>query len=118
MLLNPNGVPISKVQFNPPQTVEFKGGIYFRTLILNGGDIGGQHVHQFDHATMIVTGSARLWIGSEIEGDYKAGDIAEVKAGKIHVFEALEDNTRLTCIWPESIGEKLDEEFPATRSGG
>ena len=111
MLLNPDGVPIQLV-INPPQEIQFKGGLYFRTLVLQAGGVGGQHAHQWDHATMIVTGSARLWSGAKVLGDYKAGEIAEVKAGEIHVFEALEDNTKLMCIWPESIGEELNETFP------
>lgn len=83
-------------------TVEFIDvvcDIYFRSIILEKkGDKVDQHVHDHDHATYIGSGSARAWKNSILMGDYKAGSALPVMAGCYHEFEALEDNTRLTCV--------------------
>ncbi len=37
-------------------------GLYFRSVLLtHAGMTIPQHVHQYDHATLIASGSAELW---------------------------------------------------------
>lgn len=78
--------------------VEEKCGLYFRSILLNKGDSGEQHIHDHDHATYCGNGAASLFVDGDWKEDVRAGHAVEVKAGKKHRFLALEDNTRLTCV--------------------
>jgi quercetin dioxygenase-like cupin family protein len=79
--------------------VEEVAGIYFRSVLLPyPGDFAIQHVHDYDHATYIGSGSVSFWAGSKFQGYYRAGQALEVKAGIEHKFQAMERNTRLTCV--------------------
>lgn len=91
--------------FKPIERIQIKGGIYFRSVMLNKGEVVDQHTHDHDHATYIGSGKARLLIDGKPEGEYQAGDAVEIKGGVKHAFEVLEDRTILACVWPESIGE-------------
>lgn len=60
-----------------------------------------QHVHPFDHTSMLALGSVRVWTGEGVSGssmDYKAPIGIPIKAGIPHTFLTLEDNTILYCI--------------------
>lgn len=79
--------------------VEEVAGIYFRSVLLPLPHMTiPQHVHPYDHATLIGSGRAALWINGELEGEYSAGTAVFIGANKLHVFESLEADTRLTCI--------------------
>jgi quercetin dioxygenase-like cupin family protein len=73
-------------------------GLYLRSVLLFEGVKIPQHVHPYDHATLVASGSARLYVDGERVGDYYAGTAVEIKANHLHEFEALEDNTRLVCV--------------------
>ena len=85
-----------------PEIVEYieeVAGLYFRSILLP--DVGlrvPQHVHPYDHATYCGNGSARIYVEGKETGVIVAGQATEVKANLKHEFEALEPNTRLTCI--------------------
>lgn len=79
--------------------VEEVAGIYFRSVFLPfKGMTVPQHMHDHDHATFCGSGSARVYVNDQFHCDVKAGHAIEIKAGKRHLFEALEDDTRLTCV--------------------
>lgn len=84
------------------QAVEYVddvGGLYFRAICLKrAGMIVPQHSHEHDHVTLIANGEARVWVDGAWLGDFKAFRALEIKAGKKHVFMALEPNTRLACV--------------------
>ena len=80
-------------------------GLMFRSVLLGQGVIVPQHKHDHDHASYIASGSARLWIDGVWEGDYTGGDEIEIKAQHEHLFQALEPNTRIVCVWPENLDE-------------
>lgn len=74
-------------------------GIYFRSVLLpKAGTRIKQHTHDHDHATLVGSGAAALRIGGILVGNFKAGKAIPIMAGQHHEFEALEDNTRLTCV--------------------
>lgn len=74
-------------------------GFYFRSILLEkAGTPIPQHAHDHDHATLVCSGAARVWIDGEYHGDFGAGRAVEIKAGKLHVFQALEPQTRLCCV--------------------
>lgn len=91
------------------------GNIFVRPNTLNKGEITGGHTHNFDHATFVTHGSfhAKRWqrIVNEDgspkmdgwlltdERDLHAGDIVLIKAEMKHSFEALEDDSRYSCIF-------------------
>lgn len=83
------------------------GGIYFRSIVLQKGDKATQHVHDHDHATYIGSGSVRMWANGGDEGIFKAGRPVLVMAGVRHEFEALEPDTRLTCVHDAKSAESV-----------
>lgn len=85
-----------------PELVEFVDevcGLYFRSILIrNAGTRVPQHVHPYDHATYCGSGSAMMYVEGVPIRTVSAGEAVEVKANKQHAFEALEPNTRLTCV--------------------
>ena len=94
------------------EKIDIVGGIYFRSVRLQKDMKIPQHTHDHDHATYIGSGSAILYVDGVFKGKYNSGDAVEMRGGKKHEFLALEDNTLLACVWPESIAEELNEAFP------
>jgi quercetin dioxygenase-like cupin family protein len=83
----------------PVEFIEEVCGIYFRSILVEKeGMLVWQHVHDYDHATYIGSGAARLWVDGVWQADYQAGSAAGIKAGAKHVFQALKPNTRLACV--------------------
>lgn len=69
-----------------------------------------QHVHAFDHTTMITKGSVRVWVEDKLLGDFKEDAFIEIKAHKAHKFETLEDNTKICCVHNISKTGKVEIE--------
>lgn len=92
----------------PEQKIVIVGGIYFRSVLLSKDMLIPQHTHEHTHATYVGSGRAALYVNGMMQGEYRAGDAVEIVGGKLHEFYALEDNTLLVCVWPESI---VDETF-------
>lgn len=57
-----------------------------------------QHSHEYDHATLVTSGSVIVWAADENLGEFKAPAMVEIKANVKHAFKTLEDNTSLYCI--------------------
>lgn len=93
-----------------PEIVEFVqevAGIYFRSVLLKKKGMRiPQHVHSESHATYIGAGKVRLYVDYDLACDVEAGNAVEIQAGKRHWFEALEDNTRITCVWSLEAAER------------
>lgn len=90
--------------------VEEVDGIYFRSILLpKAGMRGEQHSHGVSHPTYCGSGRAALFVDGKHVCDVAAGHAVPVKAGSQHLFVALEDNTRLTCIFDAARAEKLKE---------
>lgn len=94
----------------PPEFIEVKAGIYFRSIVLDKYEVVGQHRHDAAHATLVGSGAARLWIDGVWSADIPAGHAVAIEANKDHVFQALEPDTRLSCIWREDVAMKLLKE--------
>jgi quercetin dioxygenase-like cupin family protein len=85
-------------------------GFYFRSvLIKRKGKRVPQHVHDYDHATLVCQGRAALYVGGAMAGIYEAGKAVPILAGQHHEFEALEDNTRLTCVHDVASAQSIKE---------
>jgi len=74
-------------------------GIYFRSVLLPVPHTRiPQHVHVHDHATLVASGRARVFVNGRCLGDFPAGHAVPVMAGQEHEFESLEADTRLVCV--------------------
>lgn len=94
----------------PVERIEEVCGIYFRSVLLElVNTVIPQHQHDHDHATFVASGKARAWADGQWIGDYEAGSAVEIKAGSLHVFQALEPNTRLVCVHDIASAESIKE---------
>lgn len=57
-----------------------------------------QHVHDYEHMTLLTNGSISAIIENEPAGIFVAPAVIHVDANRKHEFIALEDNTILWCI--------------------
>ena len=57
-----------------------------------------QHIHEYDHTTLIVTGSVRAWSDGKRLGDFGPSSSVFITAGAVHHFESLEDDTVFYCL--------------------
>ncbi|MBA0085014.1 MAG: hypothetical protein HRJ53_08460 [Acidobacteria bacterium Pan2503] len=48
-----------------------------------------QHVHKYNHATLLTLGMVRIWRDGELWGDFRAPHILEIQAGIAHRFVSL-----------------------------
>lgn len=80
------------------ESIDEVAGLYFRSIVISKGTKVPQHVHDYDHATLVGSGKAALYVGGVLSGIFEAGRAVPITAGQVHEFEALEDNTRLTCV--------------------
>jgi quercetin dioxygenase-like cupin family protein len=74
------------------------------------GDIEIGHKHQFDHLTLLASGSLKVNIEGQ-ESIFKAPHMIYIHKDKIHELTALEDNTVAYCIHAlrdQYTGEILD----------
>ena len=75
------------------------GGLYFRSITLpRAGTYIPQHVHDYDHATLVCSGLVRGWCNGELLGDKGKGEAFEILAHCQHEFVSLEPNTTLVCV--------------------
>jgi L-ascorbate metabolism protein UlaG (beta-lactamase superfamily) len=81
------------------------GNIFIRTAMqmADAGTVNPGHTHQFDHTSIVFTGSVRvnatLPDGRRIERDFQAPAHFLVKAEVEHEITALEDGTTLWCVY-------------------
>ena len=81
-------------------------GVFIKQMYLERrGNIVPQHVHEYDHHTMLATGAVRVWINKHDGKDYHAPCAIFVEAGKQHTFMALKNDTVLYCIHRLHDGE-------------
>lgn len=74
-------------------------GLYFRSVLLpQAGTYIPQHIHPYDHATYVGSGSVELRIDGLVAGRFQAGQAIFVGSGKLHEFLSLEPMTRLCCV--------------------
>lgn len=85
-------------------------GIHFRSILIRkAGTLVPQHEHDVSHPTLCGQGSASIYLGTAYWRDIKAGEAVPIKAGVVHSFMALEDDTRLTCVFDAERALKLKQ---------
>ena len=89
------------------------GNIFIRPSgILAAGKVMPRHVHNFDHTTIVFSGSIRIRADDEAEGCVlKAPAEFLVRAGVAHEITALEDGTVYWCVYShrDAQGEVMQE---------
>lgn len=86
------------------------GDFYFRSvLLIKAGVTIPQHTHDHEHATYVGSGKARYWVDGILKGDIEAGTAILIEAGKAHMFQSLEPNTRLTCVHDVTSAQLIKE---------
>jgi quercetin dioxygenase-like cupin family protein len=74
-------------------------GVFIKQMVIpDHGTIVPQHSHQWDHTSMVASGSVAVWKGREFLGIFEAPTGIFIKAGIKHTFQSLEDNTIIYCI--------------------
>lgn len=92
------------------ETIEFCGKFYFRgSPLLAKGDRIPQHSHDVSHPTLCGSGSAAFFVNDKPAGIVTAGHAVLIEAGANHHFIALEDGTRLFCIFDAEDALRLKE---------
>lgn len=61
------------------------------------GDLEHGHSHQFDHLTLLASGSLRVTVEGKTT-DFVAPHMIYIQKDKLHELVALEDNTLAYCI--------------------
>lgn len=90
--------------------IEEVEGIYFRSVFLPfKGMTIPQHRHDVAHPTLCGSGKARLYVDGRFCCDIEAGHAVPIKAGVDHLFEALEDDTRLTCVFDAARANEIKD---------
>ena len=67
-----------------------------------------QHVHKYDHTSMVARGCVALYKNGVYEGIFKAPTGITIKAGVAHRFVILEDNTIIYCIHNVTKGNAVE----------
>lgn len=101
-----------------PPVVEIKmaDGIFIKQmLIARAGTYIPQHVHKYDHTSMLAVGRVRIWKDGVFDGDYTAPTGILIAAGVAHMFMALVDGTIVYCI--HNVSRTGDVEFHRNEGG-
>ncbi len=91
----------------------FSGGVYAKQTHIPAGVSLTQHVHSFDHLSILASGSVMVRADGWVES-YTGPAAIEIKAGVAHEVEALTDATWF-CVHKtdETDPEKIDAELIA-----
>jgi quercetin dioxygenase-like cupin family protein len=72
--------------------------LWLRQMVFkNAGDANDGHEHNYDHVTLLTTGSVRVHVEGKAT-DFVAPQMIYIIKGKSHFIEALEDNTIAFCV--------------------
>lgn len=92
--------------------IQIVDNVFVKLICLNkSGDKVEGHVHTFDHITLLSTGKVVMRAkGNEVV--HIAPKLLVTPKGVSHEFEALEDNTVLSCIHAIRDGDGEDDVAP------
>jgi quercetin dioxygenase-like cupin family protein len=82
----------------PENRMTCVSNLWLRQMVFkNAGDANEGHKHNYDHITLLTTGSVRVHVGDKVS-DFVAPQMIYIQKGKSHYIEALEDNTIAFCV--------------------
>ena len=73
------------------------GAFKIKWLPLKAGEVAAQHIHEYPHATFIISGVIRLFVEGENLGVFYPMESIYVEAGKRHYLHAETDSV-FACI--------------------
>lgn len=99
----------------PVPKIGIVSNIYVRQMFFTkAGDIELGHKHQYDHLSLLASGSVRIAIGDQIT-EFKAPHMVFIRADQQHEITALEDNTAMYCVHglrgEDKTGDLLDPDM-------
>lgn len=98
-----------------PESITEAGDLALRSMFLpHTGDVVAQHRHPHSHVSIVGAGSVRAWRLDRWIGDYKAGEGIFVPANEVHMFQALEPNTRVICTTAIKEAEAVRAGYEST----
>ena len=100
---------------DPNVTVQFStfGGVLTKLHILHPvGYMVPQHVHEYDHQTLVVNGGLGVWQNGVFAGNYFQGAILNIPRKVAHTFQALTANSAFACIHNMDLWEETDPASP------
>jgi quercetin dioxygenase-like cupin family protein len=72
--------------------------VYSRQMVFrHAGDYEQGHTHEFDHLTLLASGSLKVTVDGQVTV-FKAPHMIYIHKDKMHELVALEDNTVAFCI--------------------
>ena len=93
----------------PETDIKLTDDLFVKQMVCEkAGTLIEQHVHAYDHITMIAVGSFRVWRDGKILGDYKAPSGVVIEAGRRHMLQALEPGSLLYCIHRTDKAGEID----------
>jgi quercetin dioxygenase-like cupin family protein len=97
----------------PPEMTEFYADdwLFVGLIPLKAGEVAQQHVHTYDHPTVIPYGTVRAWDNDVYLGEKSGPTYFTIKAHHKHRFYAVTDT--LICCCHNLRGEG----YPATEEG-
>jgi quercetin dioxygenase-like cupin family protein len=93
-----------------PLSTEIKmlDGIFVKSMVIQrAGDTVPQHSHVYDHISVLIRGSVRVWRDDLDCGEYQAPAGLTIKAFSKHRFMALEDDTAVLCVHDIGTAESV-----------
>lgn len=83
----------------PVVEIHMADGVFIKQMfIAKAGTFILQHVHEYDHTSMLAVGRVALWKAGRYAGEYTAPCGILIKAHVAHQFQALVDGTLVYCI--------------------
>ena len=84
---------IALAERRPPEVTEFYADdwLYLGLIPLKAGQAAVQHVHDYDHPTVVAVGTIRAWVDGADIGEFTAPTYVSIKAGSEHRFLAVTD---------------------------
>ena len=71
--------------------------LWTKIYSFRAGELIVQHVHEWDHPTIVAVGKVRFWIDDEDRGVLEAPKVVTIRAGQQHKFLALTDAV-ICCV--------------------
>ncbi len=65
-----------------------------------------QHVHDYDHLTILVWGRIRVFSAGDDWGIFNAPALIKIPANTPHQFVSLSDNVTLACVHAVGVADK------------
>lgn len=88
---------IGEKRENPGIQLYVDDWLWTKLIPLKAGEKAEQHVHQFDHPTIVATGAIKVWIDGAYQGVAFSPSIITIKAHQRHEFLAIAD-TVICCV--------------------